>query len=185
MTELVFLLEEPSARAMLEGLLPRIVTGVTTRFIVFKGKQDLQRQLLLKLRHYQSLNARFVVLCDQDSADCKALKSDLHGLCQNAGKADALVRIVCHELENWYLADLNAVEIGLGVRGLAAQQQTRKFREPDRIANAPQELARLVGGEYQKIRGSRLVGPHLDVNNHRSRSFAVFVAGIKKLTAAI
>ncbi len=41
MSELVFLLEEPSARAMLEGLLPRLLPdGLPIRFIVFEGKKE-------------------------------------------------------------------------------------------------------------------------------------------------
>ena len=51
MTELVFLLEEPSAMAMLQGVLPRIVPGTPVRYMVFKGKQDMERQIASKLRH--------------------------------------------------------------------------------------------------------------------------------------
>jgi hypothetical protein len=43
MKELVFLLEEPSAKAMLESLLPRLLDEqIKFRLIPFKGKQDLQ-----------------------------------------------------------------------------------------------------------------------------------------------
>ncbi len=46
MKSLVFFLEEPSARAMLEGLLPRLLPdGWLVRYIVFEGKQDLEKQL--------------------------------------------------------------------------------------------------------------------------------------------
>jgi hypothetical protein len=46
MRELVFLLEEPSAAAMLEGILPQIIPAdVAPRFITFEGKQDLEKQL--------------------------------------------------------------------------------------------------------------------------------------------
>ena len=42
MRELVFLLEEASAAAMLEGLLPRLIpSDVVHRYITFEGKQDL------------------------------------------------------------------------------------------------------------------------------------------------
>ena len=42
MKELVFLLEEASAKAMLESLLPRILhPDIHTRLIPFEGKQDL------------------------------------------------------------------------------------------------------------------------------------------------
>ena len=45
MRELVFLLEEMSARALLESLLPRVLSQqVAHRLIPFEGKQDLERQ---------------------------------------------------------------------------------------------------------------------------------------------
>jgi hypothetical protein len=51
MTELVFLLEEPSAEEMLRGLLPRVIPAdVALRFVPFNGKQDTERKLVRKLR---------------------------------------------------------------------------------------------------------------------------------------
>lgn len=43
MKHLVFLLEEPSAKEMLNGLLPRLLPGLSYRCIVFEGKQDLEK----------------------------------------------------------------------------------------------------------------------------------------------
>ena len=184
MSELVFLLEEPSAEAMLTGLLPRLLPeGTAVRCIVFEGKQDLEKQLVKRLRGYRVRNARFVVLRDQDAADCHEVKTRLLEMCLNAGRQDAIVRIACHELESWYLADLVAVERGLEINGLGALQNKKKYRVPDDLADAAEELANLTGQRYQKVGGSRAIGPHLDINNSRSRSFAVFVAGVKKMTA--
>ncbi len=53
MKEIVFLLEEPSARELLRGLWPRIVpedSGVWPRYIVFEGKRNLDNELERKLR---------------------------------------------------------------------------------------------------------------------------------------
>ena len=51
MKELVFLLEEESAKAMLQGLLPRVLDPrVQPRLMVFEGKQDLERQMVKRLR---------------------------------------------------------------------------------------------------------------------------------------
>lgn len=70
--ELVFLLEEPSAKALLETLLPRFLNNdIHFRCISFEGKQDLEKQLTRKIRAYQNNKARFIVLRDQDSnPDC-------------------------------------------------------------------------------------------------------------------
>ena len=46
MNQVVFFLEERSAREMLKNLLPRILPdNVTIRYVVFEGKQDLEKQL--------------------------------------------------------------------------------------------------------------------------------------------
>ena len=105
------------------------------------------------------------------------------GCLKCANGPDALVRIACHELESWYLADLVAVDRGLELNGLAAKQNKRKYRVPDDLANAAEELAKMTGQSYQKVGGSRAIGPHLEIANTRSHSFAVFVAGLKRLTA--
>ena len=121
MRELVFLLEEASAKAMLEGLVPRLLDDrIQVRLIIFEGKQDLEKQLPLRLRGYLNPHARFLVLRDQDSApDCKLVKHRLMRLCESAGRgAVSLVRIACRELETIYLADLKATESALGISGL-------------------------------------------------------------------
>ena len=38
----------------------------------------------------------------------------------------------------------------------------------------------LEKNEYQKVSGSRKIGPHLNLTNHRSNSFRVFVEGIRR-----
>lgn len=53
------------------------------------------------------------MLRDKDSGDCVETKNRLAGICRDAGKPNALIRIACHELESWYLGDLSAVEQGL------------------------------------------------------------------------
>lgn len=187
MTRLVFFLEEPSAREMLKGLLPRLLPGDTVpQYVVFEGKNDMKKQLPKKLRGWRAPDSRFVVLCDKDGADCVRVKSELVEICHETGRPGALVRIACHELESWYLGDLNAVERGTGLSGLARRQKRAKYRNPDRLANPVQELERVTGDRYQKVSGSRAIGPHLSVDasggqENRSRSFRVFVSGLRRL----
>ncbi len=183
MTQLVFCLEEPSAREMLKGLLPRLLPDTYEMvYLVFEGKQDLEKRLSRKLRAWQRVDARFIILHDKDSADCVELKQRLAQLCAQAGRKDALVRIACHELESWYLGDLAAVATAIGPPGLVKQQGSRKFRDPDRLANPYQELKR-IAPEYQKVSGSRAIGPHLSMENNHSTSFTVFINGIQRLIA--
>lgn len=184
MMELVFLLEEPSAKAMLESLLPRMLKKETQfRCIPFEGKQDLEKQLIRKIRAYQNDRARFIVLRDQDSnPDCTTVKSKLLDLCDKSGKAPrCLVRIACRELEAFYLADLEAVEQALEMNGLARQQQNRKFRAPDLLGSPSRELKLLTGNRYEKVAGSRAIGRHLSVDNGRSPSFRNLIAAIWRM----
>lgn len=178
--EVVFLLEEESAKAMLQGVMPRLANDLPVRYIVFEGKQDLERQLERKLKGYLNPDARFIVLRDQDATpDCRALKRSLLTKCQKS-KRPAKVRIACRELESFYLGDLRAVEEGLGKTGLARKQTSNKFREPDRLHSPSKELERLTGGVYQKVSGSRAIGPHLDLNHSRSASFRNLIQAIRQ-----
>ncbi len=181
MKELVFFLEEPSASAMLDGLLPKILSeDVMYRKIVFEGKQDLEKRVMKRMQGYLNPEARFVILRDKDSADCNVLKTELRNKCIEANRPDTLIRIACYELESWYLADLAAVEKGLNIPGLTNLQDKRIFRRPDRTPNPANELQR-IASNYQKVSGSRAIGPYLDPENTRSDSFRVFIEGIRRL----
>ncbi len=183
MTILVFCLEEPSAKAMLEGILPRILPiEFVCRYIVFEGKQDMHKQLVRKLRHWQEDNSYFIVMRDQDRGDCKKIKNDLFVLCKEAGRNTALIRIVCHELESFYLGDLDAVEAGLGVKNIASQKSRAKFRNPDNLVNAADELKKITQNKYQKLSGSRSIGTKLLLDGeNKSTSFRVLISGIKRI----
>ena len=68
MRHVVFLLEEPSAQDALQAWVPHwLPADVAVHFIVFQGKQDLERRMVLRMRHWLRPNSRFVVLRDQDS----------------------------------------------------------------------------------------------------------------------
>ncbi|KAI5915608.1 MAG: DUF4276 family protein [Proteobacteria bacterium] len=183
MRELVFLLEEPSAKAMLESLLPRMLQeDIRFRCIPFEGKQDLEKQLTRRIRAYQNERARFIVLRDQDShPDCTAVKQGLLDLCEKSGKfARCFVRIACRELETFYLADLQAVEQALEIDGLTRHQNSRKFRSPDGLGSPSRELKTLTGNRYEKVAGSRAIGKHLQIDNARSASFRNLIAAIRR-----
>jgi hypothetical protein len=182
MRTLVLLLEERSAREMLEGLLPRILPDdVQVRYIVFEGKQDLEKQLIRKLRGWKAPESTFVVLRDQDAGDCFAVKNVLTQKCHSAGHPETIVRIACRELESWYLGDLAAVETALQLKGIARQQDKSRYRNPDAVVQPSAELVRLTHDVYQKVSGSRAIGPLLSLDQNQSHSFRVFIAGINGL----
>lgn len=182
MRTLVIFTEEMSAKVMLESLLPRLLPeGTPLVCIPFEGKQDLEKQLPIKLKGWRRPDTEFVVLRDQDSGDCRDIKNDLVELCSKAGKPNALVRIACRELESWYFGDLEAVEAGLGIDGLVPLQGRARYRQPDSIHAPARELKQVTRNSYQKVRGSRLIGRHLRLDNTRSRSFMNFIEGVCKV----
>lgn len=168
---------------MLMSLLPRFLnSSIAVRYITFEGKQDLDRQLTRKLKHYCNPKARFIILRDQDSVPvCTVLKQSIVDKCIEASKQNvSLVRIACHELETFYLADLAAVAKVFNLP-LVRQQLNTKFRAPDYLANPKQALQKLTRQAYQQISGSRDIAQYLDLENVRSTSFSHLIMAIRKM----
>lgn len=185
--DLIFLLEEPSIKNVLEQLLPQIIPPkINYICIAHQGKQDLASSIPKKIQAFQhDPSLKFVIVHDQDSHNCVELKSQLLTICQKAGKQDALIRIICHELESWFLGDLAAVEkaYNLKPQSLSRQQNKKKFRNPDQLNSAKQELTKIVG-EYRAGIHSKTIAPHLSLTQNKSRSFHVFLSGIQTLIKA-
>jgi hypothetical protein len=177
---LVILLEEPSAKKMLDVVVPKILPpGISHRCIPFQGKSDLEKNISLKIRAWQKPNSVFLVMRDQDSGDCKLVKKKLLEECENSRrpKKDYLVRIACHELESFYLGDLDAVrKAGFNIN------LSKKIKNPDEKSNAAEMLSKITGGEYQKIQGSAAIAPFLKLDgSNQSTSFNMLISGIRKI----
>lgn len=182
--DLIFLLEEPSMKNVLETILPKLIPEhINYLCITHQGKQDLAKSIPRKIKAFSfKPETKFVIVHDQDSNDCIKLKADLLQLCQQAGKPDAMIRIICHELESWFLGDLAAVEqaYNLKPQSLSNKQSQAKFRDPDRLNSAKEELKKLVS-EYYPGTHSRKIAPYLSLIDNKSRSFQVFLEGINKI----
>lgn len=184
MSTLVFCLEEVSAKAMLEGILPKLLPeGWNVQYIPFNGKQDLDKNIVKRLRGWLAPNTHFIIMRDQDAGDCVLIKNHLAELCIQAGKPDTLIRIACRELESFYFGDLDAVEKGLRIRNVAKLKNRAKYRNPDRLGNPSEELMKLTNGTYQKVSGSRAIASHLDLEANKSNSFNVLIKGIKRIVS--
>jgi len=181
---IIFLLEEPSMKLLLECLLPRLFPGWTVRVhflcVAHEGKNDLRKSIPRKLRAWQAQNDRFVVVHDQDSSDCVLLKQALVGLCAGAGRPDSLVRIVCRELESWYIGDLDALSHEYGEASLRHKDSRRRFRDPDSIDKPSRMLEKLLP-EFQKLSGARRMGMKISLDTNHSKSFATFIAGVQRV----
>ncbi|AFY72023.1 hypothetical protein Pse7367_3800 (plasmid) [Thalassoporum mexicanum PCC 7367] len=180
--DLIFLVEEPSMKIVLDQLIPKLIpTTITYICIAHQGKQDLVRSIPIKIKAFQfSPSLQFVIVHDQDSHDCKKLKTELLRICQDSGKPDALIRIVCRELESWFLGDLAAVEKAykLKIGSLSKKQNQQKFRNPDQLHSAKQELKKLVTTYYPGT-NSKNIAPYLSITENKSHSFQVFCIGVQ------
>lgn len=180
----VFLLEEPSAQDFLQAILPGLLPeGMTAHFLIFEGKQDLEKQLLRRLKGWLRPNSRFVVMRDQDSGDCLVIKQRLQALCAAAGRPDAVVRIACRELEAFFVGDWQAIAQAFDKPTLAKHDRAAKFRNPDMLGSPSQELRRVLPA-YQKREGARKIAPHLVFERNRSRSFQVLFETLRGLASA-
>lgn len=180
--KLVFLLEEPSMKHLLDGLLPSILPkGVDFQTIPHNGKHDLEKSIPRKLKGWNEPgDIRFVILHDQDNKDCIELKQELLQLCTVTSKP-VLVRISCQELESWYFGDTKALALAYNNPKLEDLSRRKKYRVPDAIPNPKEELLKLVP-EHQQISGAKLIAPFMDIENNSSVSFNFFVSGVRRLS---
>lgn len=181
MRTLVFMLEEPSAQDALQGFLPSILPAeIQVVFMVFAGKQDLEKRIARRMRAWLRPDTLFVVLRDQDNGDCRTIKHELVEKCREAGRPDTLVRIACRELEAWFVGDWAAVAQGFSLPNVANWNEKALYREPDRLGSPVIELRKAIP-TYQKRDGARRIGTHLDLLRNCSPSFKAFVEGVRKL----
>lgn len=169
-------------KVLLEGLLPRVVPGLPFLCVPHEGRQDLERSVRRKLRAWHEPGVRFVVIRDNDGGDCQALKQRLMRICDEGGRAGALVRIACQELEAWYLAEPEALADAFGDDKLRGISRRAGFRDADAVQQPSAALERLVPA-YQKVSGARRMARFLSRERNRSRSFQVLLMGVDRLHA--
>jgi len=180
---IIFLLEEASMRILLDDWLPRLFPewrpGLHFLCITHQGKNDLEKSIPKKLKAWRNPHDQFVIVRDNDGADCHKIKSQLKNLCRQSGTREVLIRLVCQELESWYLGDLTALAQAFG-ENIDTPKIRKRFAKPDDFLKPSKELKRLLP-DFQKISGARLVAQHLAVERNTSHSLHVFVSGIRLL----
>ena len=99
-----------------------------------------------------------------------------------------LVRIVCRELEAWFLGDLFAVNKAYPGVKIEKFKGKSDFRNVDAIQNTSKFLLSIIP-EYKKreslpkLEVAESIAPHMSLGNNTSESFNFFVSGVKKLVA--
>lgn len=185
MDRLEILVEEKSMGVFLRAFLPKILPQeweIDVNYFIrsFEGKNDLQKSIPKQVRafsHYHE-SIGVIILQDQDSADCKKVKTKLSKLVTNNSDCKHLIRIVCRELESWYIGDLMAVKSAYPHFKVDQYVRKAKYRYPD-VCNAAYELKEILP-EFQKVTSAGKIGAFINENTNKSESFNQFVSGIKK-----
>ena len=195
-----FFLEEESAAEALKIILSKILSDdVSREFHPFRGKQHLLKNLPVLLKGYKPWipdTWRIMVLIDKDQEDCLQLKAQLEGIARTAGfvtksrssqEGDFQVvnRLVIEELEAWFFGDVEALRTAYPRVSRNIQYQAR-YRNPDAITGGTYEaLERLLKrlnyhrGGVPKTIVAQNIAQHMKPCRNRSRSFQVFVEGLK------
>lgn len=183
MGRVIFLLEEQSMQVLLEGVLPRLFPNLNFQCLAHRGKYDLDQNIVNILRTWREPDARFVIVRDNDNGNCLALKKRLHQLCQRGGRNDTLIRIVCQELEAWYLGEPNAMSDAFGDESLRHIGNRAKYRKNPETLKKPSEDIKSLAPGIGKVDAARRMAEHLTREGNRSHSFGVFLDGVAALAA--
>jgi hypothetical protein len=175
---------------VLDVLLPRILPeNVSFRIYPHQGKGDLIQALQKTVPSISRIpGAGILIICDQDEEDCVSLKRKLLEKISGRCGCAYFVRIVCRELESWFLGDLEAVE--KAYPRFKAQQHANKkeLREVDSIQKPSKYLLQIIpefsgNGTLPKLEVSRKVAEHMNIDSNKSPSFGHTVEAVRKLTA--
>lgn len=177
----VIFTEEPSMELVLRALIarhfPEAVEFMDWMILSHSGKSHLEKQFPGQMQRWKWGRPVFVILRDNDGADCIELKNRLHDLAAASGHAFK-IRIVCQELEGWLIGD--SVAVAAAYPRCKFSNSTAKYRDPDRLTNASDEITQLTGDRTKRDRAARIAA-HLDPARNCSRSFQVFFATLQEL----
>lgn len=196
------LVEEPSAEAALQILMPKMIgSDPTFKIHPHSGKQSLFAKLSGRLQGYAGWlpdDWRLVVLVDRDADDCAALKQQLEGaaagarlLTRSTAKAAERIqvvnRIAIEELEAWFFGDPAAITAAFP-RVSSHLGKRAKYKDPDAIKGGTWEALERVlqkAGYYKaglaKIEAARRIALHMDPERNVSHSFQVFCDSLRAL----
>ncbi|WP_374555412.1 DUF4276 family protein [Aquitalea pelogenes] len=171
-------------KELLEVLIPRFFPKMKSgeHFLCVKheGKSDLDTSIPQKLKAWNVPNDRFIILRDTDGANCIDLKKRYIKICKDCRREDTLIRLVCQELESWYIGDLAALSAAFTDPKLNSPVNRKRFINPDEWVKPSSELTRLIKS-FQKVSGARLMAETLNMQGNRSTSFNFFISGLTRV----
>jgi hypothetical protein len=188
MTFLHVLTEEPSMKIVLDALLPKLLpTNMYFRVYPHQGKQNLEKALRSTVPTLSRIpNSRILIVRDKDGHDCLKLKQELVNIMTLTCQSPYRVRIVCRELEAWYLGDVDAIEQAYPRFKADNHRNKQLFRDVDSIGNPVQILLQQVPdykdrAHLPKLEIAERIAPHLAIERNQSVSFQQFVRAVQQL----
>jgi len=188
MTFLHVFTEEESAKILFEAILPKLLPeGVFFNVYKHQGKQDLERGLRTTLPSISKMpGSRILITRDQDSADCKDVKTRINEIAFEYCQCPYLIRIICHELESWFLGDLHAISFVFPRFKPDVFLNKAELRDVDRIVSPNEYLLKIIpeysGRTYlPKLETAEKISQYLNLDKNNSTSFNHSIAGIRKL----
>jgi len=161
---------EETVRVLMTLHFSNLAEGLDWFVFAYNGKSDLERSITHRMRNWNYGDPTFLILRDADGGDCQRIKQELVDLA-SACEKPFKVRIVCQELESWFLGDSEAVRAAYP--SCRFSNETAAYRNPDLLNNAASQLARLTG-DRTKVGRAQLIARHLIPERNCSRSFQVF-----------
>lgn len=194
------LVEDDSTEATASILLSRLLASHpehTAEVVSFDGKQRMlgrlrERFYMLARSHYAD---RVIVVIDQDTDDCEALKRRIYDDAVSAGlvhhyqstsESSLRIRIAITELESWFIGDPAAVRAAYP--RVTARDMRLRQRESDTLIDASEWLNRRLtsrgyySGRMRKIEAAQAIAPHLDLSPdaNASHSFRLFLRTLRE-----
>jgi hypothetical protein len=185
MTVLHIFTEEPSLKNVFDIILPKILPEhVLFRIYPHQGKQDLEKALTHTIPSISRIpGSRILITRDQDTADCKKVKSELIDIV----KDNCYCEYSCKELESWFIGDLKAIENAFPRFRASQYENKAKYRNVDDIPKPSADLLKLIP-EYSnrkflpKLEISEKIAEHMNPEKNKSKSFSQTIIAIKRLT---
>ena len=143
-----------------------------------QGKSDLEKSYPRKMKEWREHGVRFIILRDNDGADSIALKQRLVSKVPD-NVPEYLVRIVCQELESWFLGDLTAVAAAYPAAARHQHFKSVAKNNPDSLTNAS-ELIKHLTGTQAKVGRAENISRHMQPASNRSTSFHAFLNGLSR-----
>ena len=169
-------------KEVLNIILPKIIREQQYKIIPHEGKKDLQKALRKALPSLCKQHEKYrliVILHDQDQNRCQDIKGRLlQNLPSENDTVPIKIRIVCRELENWYLGDLEAISQAYPRFDPKKHRHKTNFRDPDDSQGAfdllKKSIPEVKRKTITKVELAKMISPYMSVDHNLNKSFKQF-----------